>query len=1669
MIMMQTSEAYPDVECTLQRLNYPSRVGRKDLWIKPRAALGVSKPESKCIEVVYWEGLPRAVVTCGIQSKVVLAYVTGPAFSQSPPVALVFNGSGDAEAFMREGNRFHPVATAPDWERTLAEPPGRISPNQANKVIQEVAEGNRKWFQDPRSEKVVGVLPRIFPEGTVALYELLQNAADSGASKAAFWLESDSLLFLHDGFPFTENDVDSISFVNSSTKHLDTIGFMGIGFKAAFEISDQPEIYSSPFCFRFDGHQQGGELFPTPIDCMHASPEGYSTTFRFPLKAESKSLIANELARFDGRPLLYIGANLRRITTPQNDFHLRHVPTVDEVKELEISDLETQSRTEYAVFSREFQPSAAASEEFAQNRNLERSQWEGRKQRVSIAVSLNEGVPDATRSGRLQVYLPTDIELPVAFDVQGNFLVAASRKELRHSSGPWNREHFQTLPLLVADLLAWAKARSSDASNWADWYDFIPDWQELEEDIGLQAVDGEEEESEIDLGSVFAAELAQRKLIPAIDSRGSLIFVAPEDATSADQGLEKVLSERELARLSGSSVISSALSERAKERLNDYVAGFGPAEFKATLEGPAWASHVDAFSQGVYSKQGRRQLAKVLAYLERNCVKYPGKLKLDRCTIILTQNGDLRAAEEQNARKVHVLPDDISFPKEELANHYDVVHPGFRRELNRPGDMELEPGITRNAIKALERVAPTLDPRRIATDIILPLFQGKLWQQVPDKRLFRYTRFLMQHFSETKAAIGKSNFKVKVRSPSRQYLPPGQTYFGREYSMDGKRLDQLCADAEGVYFLSDDYSHQTGGAEDDWIKFFSGLGVTDRPRIRTSTQQIYEWSLDELRELTEETWRDRISLRASSIADIGAESYALDDFELDPPILETIRNLYSLKPPGYKDRLGCFADLLQAGWVDYENIISKELRYAKYYESYIHKEQVTAMSAFARFLTDEPWLPVVDDLRITRRPTDLVLNTEENRRLSDNEVPLCYCNFNEPGLISFLKIKEHPPETTPLLRLQYAVEREENNLNEFQKLYSALAGDPVLDMNTLRVEFRDNPRIFAPDHDSRYITSKQAVYASRICLAPRMAAIKDAYPSLERFFTEILEIPTGESLEHCIEFLRDYVWKTRPSIADNLRTAVESCYRRFFHHLNETEEEARVEARESLKEQLGSSTMVFCGDTGWVDTTTTTVLYPDTPAYEGLLSDRPEIAIESHLKRLAQPLSEICPLLNVLNVSPISEAVRSMPEIGDAELHFQSAELGERLSLLVRKAITIVECEQAKTESTSRNVTLFLQEWRERSEALFRDVRFYETPLIKVRDQLVADGTQLREMQSGAYVLADTDHLKIYMTGDLLAVFDVIADQLRDILRFDLLPAGLRDEIASLVQSNLARLDSPQFEVHLNQRLREKGFLIEEDEELQRIDQSATQSIVAEAQAGPTAHAQNLKHGTERHSPPTSDRGSGNSGPNERQRQPPLAALTPEDILNQLPEFDEASYGSESVVDLSEVSQWQIPAEQSSLVGGSGGGSGGGGNFRTAQAYRDVYGKRGEQWVVELERRALIDAGRPDLAERVLHKSESHEGSPWDIESFEKLYPHNPIYVEVKSTSEADNFEVEMSVNQIQAALRPSPPYYLYRVVDVHTSKPTVYIYNFRKISHLIKFSATNVSVTLPRSEKSEQ
>lgn len=98
----------------------------------------------------------------------------------------------------------------------------------------------------------------VFTRGSGFILELIQNAEDAG-----FGLENQGIFEIrinkervkvtHNGRPFTENDVKAICGIRSSKKpERGTLGYLGIGFKSVFKVTDCPEIYSNGFQFKFD-------------------------------------------------------------------------------------------------------------------------------------------------------------------------------------------------------------------------------------------------------------------------------------------------------------------------------------------------------------------------------------------------------------------------------------------------------------------------------------------------------------------------------------------------------------------------------------------------------------------------------------------------------------------------------------------------------------------------------------------------------------------------------------------------------------------------------------------------------------------------------------------------------------------------------------------------------------------------------------------------------------------------------------------------------------------------------------------------------------------------------------------------------------------------------------------------------------------------------------------------------------------------------------------------------------------------------------------------------------------------------------------------------------------------------------------------------------------------
>ena len=127
------------------------------------------------------------------------------------------------------------------------------------------------------------IVEDLYPDSAHFIYELLQNAEDTGATEANFILSDSSLVFEHNGRPFEKKDIYGITDIGEGTKAKDEdkIGRFGVGFKAVFAYSETPHIWSQTFSFKIEDL-----VPPAPIEARRDL--GAKTRFEFPFNNPKK-------------------------------------------------------------------------------------------------------------------------------------------------------------------------------------------------------------------------------------------------------------------------------------------------------------------------------------------------------------------------------------------------------------------------------------------------------------------------------------------------------------------------------------------------------------------------------------------------------------------------------------------------------------------------------------------------------------------------------------------------------------------------------------------------------------------------------------------------------------------------------------------------------------------------------------------------------------------------------------------------------------------------------------------------------------------------------------------------------------------------------------------------------------------------------------------------------------------------------------------------------------------------------------------------------------------------------------------------------------------------------------------------------------------------------------
>ena len=333
------------------------------------------------------------------------------------------------------------------------------------------------------------------------VYELLQNADDQpqeGKSVNVFMQLLDShLLFMHDGRPFDNDDVDSICSIGSSTKRekKEKIGYKGIGFKSVFTGSDTVIVNSGNFSFAFDKYSalyNDSSIENIPWQLKPIWQEKY----RYPKEVRNneyfwKSQVGISLD-IDSESVNYYDSSIIKIlSSPLFLLFLKNVYSfrfLHDKKDLKISKIQdgyiTHLKRNEDIISSWLKVDFVIDipqevrEAMQNDRNVPQKMKEATKTQISFATLITNGQVGQLNNSVLYAYLPTSVnDFKFNFIVNADFLLAANREQL-HVKKLWNQFLFQKIGSLLID---WCKSISAFTPTYLN---LLPLTQLPEEETG---------------------------------------------------------------------------------------------------------------------------------------------------------------------------------------------------------------------------------------------------------------------------------------------------------------------------------------------------------------------------------------------------------------------------------------------------------------------------------------------------------------------------------------------------------------------------------------------------------------------------------------------------------------------------------------------------------------------------------------------------------------------------------------------------------------------------------------------------------------------------------------------------------------------------------------------------------------------------------------------------------------------------------------------------------------------------------------------------------------------------------------------------------------------------------------------------------------------------------
>ena len=916
------------------------------------------------------------------------------------------------------------------------------------------------------------VFTRLAGDKAHFVYELIQNADDSESQCLEMRMETDSLLVWNDGRSFTEKDVHSICSVGSSNKDLTQIGNFGIGFKAVYNYTDLPEIYSGEERFRIREltNPEGIEVVDSWIQRL---VDDGKTAFRLPFKdGADLVLLRDRFGDLQKRALLF----LRHLKTVRwyddcngrEGSYSRHSHphgTVQNASQVELNvsiNGESQPPETCLVFHKAVKPPQTVinevllqAEDDEERGRIERES--DKQQPIEVAFGLTDGRITSMDRCKLFAYLPTDKETHLRFVIQARYQTTPARDNIPTDS-PWNDWLVGETANFLPDILEQLKAG------------------DLLEPTFFNVLPLEEDNVPAEFAPIAAAlqqAMKERPLVPTEDNgyaKAENVFYPHAESL---QNLVKCSCIHPNSSWLHPHIRDTEEFRRCFKVMREAgVRDLSVSQVLRWLEGqsPDW-----------FAGKPVEWLRALYAYLNQQKSELA---RIKKLPLVRLENGQHVCAGD----KLVFFPPDTDEAREEIAPFISEL-PILQSAL-----LEID-GDEHDDMKAfLKKLGiRTLSPEKMISEWILPKYLQDDNPSVAHRLHVRYLFGVWDNLSDKdrvslRKEIDQTPILRVYRGNEREtskFVVPCDAYLPKAYTGDADLETYFSACDNDVWFVDGRYLANNDDAK-TWLRFLKAIGAMDTPKVEKFSVPVNQHELD-VRNL-----KLQYSTREATIEDSNLDGLA--------EVLTKISNHGQVEFSRVLWRL--LVKVIKAFPSDHGK--RKDFFQGTYRGLSRSAHPASFDAVFYRQLKETAWIP--DEQGNLRLPSECFAPTSENRRLLGDSVAYLPSEFDFSDEAARWLAEELG------VHLKANIESVLNHLQELSGTTVSIRDiEPLYrfleqrQRARLGERFREKSLIFAPNPEPHWWRTDEVFWENEdVVFGNARGYLSEHYPeTLKRFFTAL--------------------------------------------------------------------------------------------------------------------------------------------------------------------------------------------------------------------------------------------------------------------------------------------------------------------------------------------------------------------------------------------------------------------------------------------------------------------------------------------------------------------------------------------------------------------------------------